>query len=57
MAVPTLLLVVVFLAVYALYKYRDSSRRHRVPKGLKPLPGPQGMVLSAIRRTAFHNKY
>ncbi|KAH4945452.1 hypothetical protein HBI24_106690 [Parastagonospora nodorum] len=42
MAVPLLLLVAVFLAVYALYRYRDSSRRHRIPTGLKPLPGPKG---------------
>ncbi|KAF2819935.1 cytochrome P450 2E1 [Ophiobolus disseminans] len=42
MALPTFLLVAVVLGAYALYKYLDTSRRHRIPKGLKPLPGPKG---------------
>jgi hypothetical protein len=36
----------VFIGGYALYKYWDTSRRHRIPKGLKPLPGPKGMSLN-----------
>jgi hypothetical protein len=50
MALPTLLLVAIFLGAYALYKYWDASRRHRIPRGLKPLPGPKGR-LSAIDKT------
>jgi hypothetical protein len=45
MALPTLVLLAVFVGAYALYKYRDISRRHRIPKGLKPLPGPKGTAL------------
>jgi hypothetical protein len=45
MALPTLLLAVVLLGAYALYQYRATSRRHRVPKGLKALPGPKGMTM------------
>jgi hypothetical protein len=45
MALSTLLLVAIFLGAYALYKYWDTSRRHRIPRGLKPLPGPKGMTL------------
>jgi len=52
MAFPTLLLVAILLGAYALYKYLDTSRRHRVPKGLKPLPGPKGMAALPIG-TAF----
>lgn len=44
MALPTFLLAAVLLGAYALYKYVESSRRHRIPKGLKPLPGPKGMI-------------
>jgi hypothetical protein len=43
MALPTLLLIAVLVGAYALYKYLDTSRRHRIPRGLKPLPGPKGM--------------
>jgi hypothetical protein len=46
MALPTLLLLAVFVGAYALYRYWDTSRRHRIPQGLKPLPGPKGMSLS-----------
>jgi hypothetical protein len=46
MALPTLLLLAVIVGAYALYKYRDTSRRHRIPKGLKPLPGPKGTALN-----------
>ncbi|KAF1841816.1 cytochrome P450 [Cucurbitaria berberidis CBS 394.84] len=42
MALQTFLVAVVLLGAYALYKYLDTSRRHRIPKGLKPLPGPKG---------------
>jgi hypothetical protein len=45
MAFPTLALAVVFLGAYALYRYWDTSRRHAIPKALKPLPGPKGKVL------------
>lgn len=44
MTLPTLLLVVVTLGAYALYKYLDISRRHRILRGSKPLPGPKGMA-------------
>ncbi|KAF2654529.1 cytochrome P450 [Lophiostoma macrostomum CBS 122681] len=42
MAFPTL--VVVFFILFALVLWRriTASRRHRVPLGLKPLPGPKG---------------
>jgi hypothetical protein len=46
MALPTLVLLAVFVGAYALYKYWDISRRHGIPKGLKALPGPKGMALS-----------
>lgn len=46
MAFPSFLLVAALLGAYALYKYWDISRRHRIPKGLKPLPGPKGMTTS-----------
>ncbi|KAF2856684.1 cytochrome P450 2E1 [Plenodomus tracheiphilus IPT5] len=42
MASPSFLFAAFFLGAYALYKYWDISRRHRVPTGLKPLPGPKG---------------
>ncbi|KAL5117698.1 hypothetical protein ACEQ8H_004446 [Pleosporales sp. CAS-2024a] len=42
MAFSTLVLVAVLLGAYAVYKHLNSSRRHRIPKGLKPLPGPKG---------------
>ncbi|KAF1941580.1 cytochrome P450 [Clathrospora elynae] len=42
MAFFTLSLAAVVLGAYALYKYWEASRRHRIPKGLKPLPGPKG---------------
>ncbi|RMZ72963.1 MFS transporter [Pyrenophora seminiperda CCB06] len=42
MGLPSLLLAVVLLIVYALYKHWAASSRHRIPKGLKPLPGPKG---------------
>jgi hypothetical protein len=48
MAFPTLLLAAVLLGAYALYRYQDTSRRHRVPKGLKPLPGPKGIAKPSI---------
>lgn len=43
MALPTLLFAAVLLGAYVLYKFLDISQRHRIPKGLKPLPGPKGM--------------
>ncbi|KAA8615000.1 cytochrome p450 [Pyrenophora tritici-repentis] len=42
MGLPSLLLAAVLLGVYALYKHWAASRRHRIPTGLKPLPGPKG---------------
>lgn len=42
MALYTFSLVAVVLGAYILHKYLESSRRHRIPKGLKPLPGPKG---------------
>lgn len=42
MAFHTILLAAALLGAYALYKYIGTSRRHRVPKGLRPLPGPKG---------------
>jgi hypothetical protein len=53
MALSTLFLAAVLLGAYALYKYWDTSRRHRIPKGLKPLPGPKGTALSFIGRSFF----
>jgi hypothetical protein len=55
MAFPTLLLVAVVLGTYALYKYWESSRRHRIPKGLKPLPGPKGMA--SLHWQTVHQEY
>jgi hypothetical protein len=52
MALPTLVLLVVFVSAYALYKYWDTSRRHRIPKGLKPLPGPKGTAFSIGRNSS-----
>lgn len=49
MALPTLLLIAVVVGAYALYKYLDTSRRHRIPSGLKPLPGPKGKKKSIGR--------
>ena len=42
MAIPSLLLALVSLGAYVLYKVWESSRRNRIPTGLKPLPGPKG---------------
>jgi len=42
MGLPSLLLAAVVLGVYALYKHWATSRRRRIPTGLKPLPGPKG---------------
>ncbi|KAF2632514.1 cytochrome P450 [Macroventuria anomochaeta] len=42
MALLTLILVATCLSAYALYKYLESCRLHKVPTGLKPLPGPKG---------------
>ncbi|RAQ99876.1 cytochrome p450 [Stemphylium lycopersici] len=42
MTSPSLLLAVAFLGAYALYKFWETSRRNRIPTGLKPLPGPKG---------------
>jgi hypothetical protein len=50
MAISVLSLVAVLLGAYALYKYLDTSRRHRIPKGLKPLPGPKGTASLVIGR-------
>ena len=46
MGLPSILLAVAVLGAYVLYKCWDSSRRQRIPTGLKPLPGPKGMALS-----------
>jgi hypothetical protein len=48
MAFLTLLLAGVLLGAYALYKYWDSSRHQKTPKGLKPLPGPKGKATYPI---------
>ncbi|KAL6712338.1 hypothetical protein ACN47E_000215 [Coniothyrium glycines] len=45
MALHTYLLAALSLAAYAVYLYLDTRRRHRIPKGLKPLPGPKGYPL------------
>jgi hypothetical protein len=45
MALITLLLVAVSFGAYVLYKYLESCRSHKVPIGLKPLPGPKGKAL------------
>lgn len=59
MAISTLPLVAVFLGAYALYKLWDTSRRHRVPRGLKPLPGPKGMERQPLAgtRSAMNPEY
>jgi hypothetical protein len=51
MAVPTLLLAAIFLVAYILYRYQATSRRYRIPSGLKPLPGPKGMALTPVGST------
>jgi hypothetical protein len=48
MGLSTMLLAAAMLAAYALYRYWDSSRRHRIPTGLKPLPGPKGMAFTRL---------
>lgn len=48
MAFPTFIFAAVLFGAYALYKYWDTCRRHRVPAGLKPLPGPKGIVLHPL---------
>jgi len=50
MALTTLLLAaVVLLGAWSLYKYWEISRRHRIPTGLKPLPGPKGYpIIGAV---------
>ena len=45
MALLTLLLAAAFFSAYAIYKYLESCRLHKVPTGLKHLPGPKGMAL------------
>lgn len=45
MALLTLLVAAAFFSAYAIYKYVESCRSHKVPTGLKPLPGPKGMAL------------
>jgi hypothetical protein len=47
MGLPTFLLALVSLGVYALYRFWDSSRRNRIPTGLKPLPGPKGKITTS----------
>ncbi|KAF2867212.1 cytochrome P450 [Massariosphaeria phaeospora] len=42
MALLTLLFVGTLVGVYAVWKYIEASRRHRIPTGLKTLPGPKG---------------
>jgi hypothetical protein len=55
MTLPTWFLVPILLGAYALYKYLDTSRRHRVPKGLKPLPGPKGTAHLSIGRITLRH--
>lgn len=45
MAFLTLLVVGTVLFALTLWKRISASRRHRIPSGLKPLPGPKGMAL------------
>ncbi|CAI6335753.1 unnamed protein product [Periconia digitata] len=42
MAVLTLIFAASALSVYVLWKLFESSRGRRIPRGLKPLPGPKG---------------
>jgi hypothetical protein len=57
MAFPTLLVAAVLLGAYALYKYWDTSRRHRIPTGLKPLPGPKGMHSHPVDSTLLYSRW
>ncbi|KAI8937455.1 hypothetical protein NX059_005177 [Plenodomus lindquistii] len=55
---PSLLFAAVFVGAYAIYKYWDISRRHRVPTGLKPLPGPKGYpIIGAIPEVPEKNAF
>jgi hypothetical protein len=53
MALLTLLLVAASFSAYVLYKYLESCRLHKVPTGLKPLPGPKGMALLTSSATTI----
>ncbi len=53
MALLTLLLAATLLGAFALYKYLESCRLHRIPTGLKPLPGPKGIYTSPLLFTAI----
>lgn len=44
MAPLTLIFAASTLVVYVFWKVLAASRRHRIPPGLKKLPGPKGMV-------------
>lgn len=44
MAYLTLLVLATALVLFAFWRRSTLSRRHRVPPGLKELPGPKGMA-------------
>ena len=43
MALLTLLVLASILAAFAVWKRFNQPHRHRIPKDLKPLPGPKGV--------------
>ncbi|KAJ6269700.1 cytochrome P450 [Bipolaris maydis] len=58
MGFHTLLLALASLSAYALYKFWDSSRRNRIPTGLKPLPGPKGYpIIGSVPDVPDKNGY
>jgi hypothetical protein len=67
MAFLTFLSLVFLLCVLTLIKRFTSNRAPKIPKGLKPLPGPKGVVSSHIaaqtfpmrtsKRSAAHTSY
>ena len=53
MAFPTLIVILSVLFILALWKRITASRRHRIPRGLKPLPGPKGTVTLLVHPSSI----
>ncbi|KAJ4325590.1 hypothetical protein N0V94_000545 [Neodidymelliopsis sp. IMI 364377] len=58
MAYQTIILAAVCLGAFTLYKYLESCRRHKVPTGLKQLPGPKGFpIIGSIPEVPEKNPF
>jgi hypothetical protein len=57
MAFSTLIVIFSVLFMLALWKRITASRRHRIPRGLKPLPGPKGTVTLLVHTLAAYVSY